>query len=950
MDIYLVLEISILFQVAALVIAIWLIRVTGRKKAWVLLAAALTVMVVRRMYTLYSFTGSAAASGINVMEELIGLTASVLLAAGMAFTVPLIQSIKRSEELQIDINRSLRMFTLSNEAIITATDELTLLQYICRVIFEVGRYRLAWIGYREQNGGQQVKPVAHAGFMEIGREAMAIDAADSGRGICPVNTAIRTGKPAVCNNTIEDPAYETMRDEAEELGYHSMISLPLASDGQNFGVLNIYSDKPDSFTLSEVKLLQEMTDDLVYGIKALRAREEHKRIEAALARSEERVRASIENMPDAFSIYSAARDERGIIRDFQIDYVNAAACTICGMGADDLAEGRLLDILPDYRENGLFDEYCKVVETGFPLIIEKWSDNRSNFRGSSEEIRTYNIRAVKLEDGLVVAWRDISELERAAEALRASEARYLTIFNTASVPICVEDFSEVKRVLNELKSNGVSDLRQYMDEHPEFEQNALQKIRIQDVNEAAIKLYEAENKDELLATLESIYLPESSPIFREMLVAMMDEKEFYEGETVNRTLKGRTLQVWIRITIPGNDSEFENLLVGIFDLTERRKMEEELLKTQKLESLGVLAGGIAHDFNNMLTVILGNIVLAKMKLNKNEDVILRLDKAENAVNRAMELTRNLLTFSKGGELSIKIADIGELVRDASNFALSGAKSKCNFVIPADLWPVEVDSGQIRQVIENLVINADQSMPSGGTIAVKCENIPSGFKEMALLKDAGYIRISISDHGLGISPDIREKIFDPYFSTKNGKSGLGLATSYSIISKHGGQITVETTGNQGAVFCVYLPVADTQKTEKVFERKTSAGIKRVLVMDDEEEVREVAEGILKTIGCEITQAKDGSEAVELFLNASETGQPFDVVILDLTVSGGMGGKETIKKLLEIDKSVKAIVSTGYYNDPVMTEYRKFGFLGALNKPYKLQELSELLEAVICGEDV
>lgn len=948
MDVYLILEISVLFQVAALIIAIWLIRVTGRKNAWVLLAAALAVMVVRRIYTLYSMSDITTVNVMNVTEELIELSASILLTAGMAFTVPLIESIKRSEALQIDINRSLRMFTLSNEAIITAKDELTLLQYICRVIFEVGKYRYAWIGYMELHGKQSVQPVAHAGFKEMGREVPVVEGADMGRGISPVNTALRSCKPAFCNNTLEDPAFEAWRSEAEELGYYSMISLPLAMENHSFGVLNIYSDKPDSFTLTEVKLLQEMTDDLVYGIKSLRAMEEHKRIEAALARSEERVRASIENMPDAFSIYSALRDESGAIRDFRIDYVNAAACRVWGMKAEELDEGCLLDIFPSYTDNGIFNEYCKVVETGQPLIMGKWTENLEPGKFSAGGIRTYNIRAVKLEDGLVVAWRDITDIERAAEALRASEARYLTIFNTASVPICVENFSEVKSALNALKSCGVTDLRKYMEDHPEFEQNALKKIRIQDVNEAAIKLYEADGKDELLASLESIYLPESSPIFREMLVAMMEEKEFFEGETVNRSLKGKKLNIWIRITIPGSDSEFENLLVCIFDIAERRKMEEEMLKAQKLESLGVLAGGIAHDFNNMLTVILGNIVLAKMKLNKDEEVFLRLDKAENAINRAMELTRNLLTFSKGGDLSIKTVEIGELIRDTANFALSGSRSKCIFSIPEDLWPVEADSGQIRQVIENLVINADQAMPNGGIIAVECENLTNGPDEMAPLKNLKCIRISISDQGSGISPDVKEKIFDPYFSTKQGKSGLGLATSYSIISKHGGLLAVDTEGKEGTVFSIYLPAEDMKLQAKEVERKMATSVRRVLVMDDEEEVREVAEAILKSIGCEITQAKDGTEAMESYIRASEAGRPFDVVILDLTVSGGMGGKEAIKKLLEIDRNVKAIVSTGYFKDPVMEEYRKFGFKGALNKPYKLEDLDEVISSVLAED--
>ncbi|MGA2152383.1 MAG: ATP-binding protein, partial [Geobacteraceae bacterium] len=866
------------------------------------------------------------------------------------FTVPLIQSIKRSEELQFEINRSLRMFTLSNEAIISATDELSLLQYICRVIFEVGKYRYAWIGYTEQNGRQYLHPVAQAGFREVGREAPVINWGDTGQGITPINTAIRTGKPAVCNNTLEDPSYEILRKEAADLGYLSMISLPLGTDKQIFGLLNIYAEKPDSFDLSEVKLLQEMADDLVYGIKALRAREEHKRIEEALARSEERVRASIENMPDAFSIFSAVRDETLRIKDFRIDYVNAAACRISGLDSGILAGGLLLELFPEYNDTGLFDEYSTVVETGQPLIRSRQTIELNEGINITGEMRTYNIRAVKLEDGLVVAWRDITDLERATEALRASEARYLTIFNTAAVPICVEDFSEVKAALNTLRSHGVTDLRGYLDDHPEFVHSAMEMITIQDVNEAAIELYEAENKEQLLASLDNLFLSESFSIVKDMLVAIMDEKEFFEGEAVNRSLKGKRLNIWIRITIPGNDSEFENLLVSIFDITEHRKMEEELLKAQKLESLGVLAGGIAHDFNNMLTVILGNIVLAKMRLNKDDNVYLRLDKAENAIHRAKDLTSNLLTFSKGGELSKKSVAIGKLIKDTANFALSGSRSKCEFTIPDDLWPIEADEGQISQVIENIIINSDQAMPEGGTITVQCDNIVVETHELQLLKEARYIRISITDHGPGMSAEIRKKIFDPYFSTKEGKSGLGLATSYSIIKKHGGQITVESEPDGGAVFHVYLPASEMLSPGiRGEKRKALKGNERVLIMDDEEAVSEVAEGILKSIGCEVELAKNGTEALELYLKARETGRPFDVVILDLTISGGMGGKKTIKKLLEIDKDVKAIVSTGYSNDPVMAEFRKYGFRGALSKPYKLQEFSEVLSSVIAGDN-
>ena len=948
MDIFLVLEISILFQVTALIIAFWLIKVTGRKEAWILLAAALTIMVARRIFTFYSLYTGTSANSFTLSIELIELAVSVLLAAGMAVAVPFIQSIKRSEELQIDINRSLKMFTLSNEAIVTATDELSLLQYICRVIFEVGGYRYAWVGYTELNGKPHLHHVAHAGFKEAGSEAPLIIRADAEQGINPISTAIRTGKPVVCNNTHSDPSYGLWRNEAVDLGYLSIISLPLVLDNDVFGVLNIYGEKADSFELSEVKLLQEMADDLVYGVKALRAREEHKRVEEALHRSEERIRASIENMPDAFSIFTAIRDDSGRIKDFRIDYANAAACLLSGLGSSELGGGKLLELLPDYNDTGLFDEFCKVVETGQPLIKSKQTVELEEKKIGKGEKRTYNLRAVKLEDGLVVAWRDITELKRAVEALWVSEARYQTIFNTAAVPICVEDFSQVKAALTVLKSQGVTDMREYLGDHKEFVRSFAQMVTIHDVNEAAVKLYEAENREELLNLQKDIYLPENFPVFKDILVAMAEGKELYEGETVNRSLKGKRLNIWIRITIPGDDREFENLLVSIFDITERRKMEEELLKAQKLESLGVLAGGIAHDFNNMLTVMLGNITLAKMKLNKDDIVSERLEKAENAIHRAKDLTRNLLTFSLKGELSKKMVAIGELIKETANFAVSGSRSRCELSIPNDLWPVEADEGQISQVIHNIIINADQAMPDGGTITVQCENIASGAADLPLLKESRYIRISIKDQGAGIAPDVREKIFDPYFTTKEGKSGLGLATSYSIINKHGGLISVDSEPADGAVLHIYLPAIEAMRAEKSGEeRKTLKGNERVLIMDDEEAVREVAEGILNSIGCEIELAQDGTEALELYLKAREAGRPFDVVILDLTVSGGMGGIETIKKLLAIDNDVKAIVSTGYSNDPVMAEYRRYGFRGALNKPYKLQEINEVLSSVIAG---
>jgi signal transduction histidine kinase/CheY-like chemotaxis protein len=386
--------------------------------------------------------------------------------------------------------------------------------------------------------------------------------------------------------------------------------------------------------------------------------------------------------------------------------------------------------------------------------------------------------------------------------------------------------------------------------------------------------------------------------------------------------------------------------VMVTDITERRLMEEEILNAGKLEATGVLAGGIAHDFNNLLTGILGNIELAKLYARQDRKASERLAEAEQATLRAKDLTLQLLTFSRGGAPVKSAVAVQDLIREVVNFSLRGSKAKSDCSIPGDLWPIEADEGQISQVLNNMIINADQAMPDGGTVRVSCGNVEVPGANAPSLPAGRYVKITIEDQGVGILLEHRSKIFDPYFTTKQRGSGLGLATSYSIIRKHHGQITVDSVPGRGSRFHIYLPASEgAVRPRETDAAALPAGQGRVLVMDDETTVQESAGNMLRVLGYEVTVAADGAEALAAYEQAKREGRPFAAVLMDLTVPGGMGGKETVRKLLEADPNAQVIVSSGYSHDPVMARYREYGFRGVLVKPYRLRELGEAVRKAI-----
>ncbi len=405
-------------------------------------------------------------------------------------------------------------------------------------------------------------------------------------------------------------------------------------------------------------------------------------------------------------------------------------------------------------------------------------------------------------------------------------------------------------------------------------------------------------------------------------------------------------EAWIKPIIDDDGNPIA-IISSVKNISKRKKIEEERARAGKLESLGILAGGIAHDFNNILTIILGSIEVAKMHALPGSESYRILSEASDAASRATSLTKQLLTFSKGGKPIKKAIDIKDAVKDSVDFALRGANVKCFYTFPREALAVEVDEGQIGQVISNIVINAKQSMPEGGVIRIRLDSEEVTNKMPIALAPGKYAVVSIEDSGHGMTREHLVRIFDPYFSTKKEGSGLGLAISYSIVKNHDGFIMVDSEPGRGTKFTIYLPI--TPKAIPVKESPQLSmelkGAGKVLVMDDEQNVRKVISRMVGKFGFRTDMAEEGSEAVKLFEKAHLAGEPYDFVIMDLTIPGGMGGKEAIKEVLKIDPQAKVIVASGYSNDPVLADYRDYGFQGVIAKPFTMEAMERVLREIV-----
>lgn len=514
--------------------------------------------------------------------------------------------------------------------------------------------------------------------------------------------------------------------------------------------------------------------------------------------------------------------------------------------------------------------------------------------------------------GIVGVVMDITDRKRMEDALRESEERFRRTFDQSPIGAAI--------VSLDYRFLRVNDQWCRIAAYPEQE---LLGLSLSDIS----------HPDDL----------ESDILLKKRLIA--GEIDSFQRDKRYLRKDGRVIWARLSVCLMKNASgEPLYFLPMMEDITERKQLEQEVLKSQKLESLGVLAGGIAHDFNNILTGILGNISLAKMSTSPENMAYRRLDEAERASERAKDLTYQLLTFSRGGAPIKTAASIGQIVMDSADFAHRGSNVRCEYTIAEDIQPVEVDEGQISQVIHNLIINAVQAMPDGGLVRITAENVTE--VPASLPDDRHYVRVSIKDNGIGIPEENLTKIFDPYFTTKTKGTGLGLATVYSIIRNHSGLIRVESHMGEGTEFQIYLPTSEERLPRIERDRgKPITGKGKILLMDDEEIIRQVASEMLTALGYTVSVCGDGVQLINLYVKAKNSGQDFDAVIMDLTIPGGMGGREAMGSLLEMDPNIIGIVSSGYNNDPILASYREFGFRGVVMKPYTVQELGNVLHNIL-----
>lgn len=601
-------------------------------------------------------------------------------------------------------------------------------------------------------------------------------------------------------------------------------------------------------------------------------------------------------------------------RDWVITYVNPAAETLYGYEAGELI-GKTPDILnSDSGSTAVQRSVISAVGRGEiwrgEIVSRKKNGDRLDLHAS-----IYGLKDSSGETFVYVGFQeDIGDRIRSETALRRSERRYRALADLLPQVVCEAD------------QNGVLSF----------------------VNTNGLEAFGYRHED--LSTGLSIFqmlVPEDVERIRERFYRVLGGETLGGSEHTALRRDGSTFPIMIYASPIVQDGNSVGVRAIVVDITERKKVEAELQKMQRLESLGVLAGGIAHDFNNILTGVLGNISFATMDGSLSPRIARRLEAAEDAAIRAGNMTQQLLTFAKGGKPIRKPLNLAALLRNTVEFALSGSDLACEFEVADGLCAVEADESQLYQVINNLVINAKQATPGGGLLRVSAENVTLGQGSGLPLDPGQYVSFTVQDEGTGIAPEHLESVFDPYFSTKQDGSGLGLAVSYSIVHHHEGHITAESELGVGSTFRIYLPASEAPLPSEMPGTRAVPVDRpiKVLLMDDEQVVQDVVGDVLTDLGYEVTFALNGEEAIRHYADAAASGRPFDVAVLDLTVPGGKGGKACCEQLIQMDPDVKAIVSSGYSDDPVMANFRMYGFKAAIPKPYRIPKLCAVISDVL-----
>jgi two-component system, cell cycle sensor histidine kinase and response regulator CckA len=628
---------------------------------------------------------------------------------------------------------------------------------------------------------------------------------------------------------------------------------------------------------------------------------ERKRTEEALRLRESYLSAIIENQPGLLWM----KDRNGKFLAVNTKFSNSSG----QQDAESLIGKTDFDIWPQELAAQYVADDNRVIKSGKPYIVEEPISDE----GSIRWFETFKAPIFD-KQGIIIGTtgfsRDITERKLAEEALRESEERFSKAFKTSPYAYMIANMEDG---------------------------------RIVEVNDAFIAISGYTREEALASSTLNLNIWVNAEDRKRMVTTLRDSGIVERMETRLRAKNGNivTALLFARIIRLGNRSCILSIME---DITERKKTESLLLNAQKLDSLGVLAGGIAHDFNNLLTGIFGYVDLAR-SVSKDAKAIEYLESTIASMNRARSLTLQLLTFAKGGSPVQKVTPSVPFIQETAQFALSGSNISCEFSLAEGLWPCNIDKNQVSQVIDNIVINAQQAMPNGGTIKISAQNISLKEKHHPSLTKGNYVKVSIKDSGIGIPKDIMPRIFDPFYTTKSKGHGLGLATCYSIVTRHGGCIDVESEPGKGSTFHVYLPASTESVVENTAAIARHKGSGTILVVDDEEVIRNMVRQILESMGYTVVCKKDGKAAVDFFIEETKAGHKFAAMIFDLTIPGGMGGIEAVEAIRKLNagapQQVPVFVASGYADNSVMRNPVEHGFAASISKPFSIAELSAML---------
>lgn len=831
-------------------------------------------------------------------------------------------------------SRAQRLLSACNEALIRAVDETALLNEICRIGVEIGGYRMAWVAFAREDAGKTMAPVAMAGEGASYFDGIRIswdESVPEGHG--PSGRCIRSGKVTLVPDFQEDPAFAPWRARAASHGLRGGINLPLKADGRTFGILGFYAGEVMALTEDELALLQELADDLAFGLLHLRREAERGRLQGALAQIGESVsRSTGEAFFDQLAKGMASA-------------LGADAAIVTQLLPDSPEKGRVMAGVMDGAriepfEYGIQGSPCEQLERSESAVVPSGAADlypgapflaKSGAQAYVGQ-RLENAAGLPIGQLIVLFRKPLQDTSLILATMRIFGSRAATEMGR------MEADARIREQASLLDETQEAILVRGLDH------------RVHYWNRGAERLYGWSASEAMGRSVEALFY-EDSTAFLGAFDTLLAKGE-WSGELAQRRKDGATITVEGHWTLVRDEQGQPRSILAInSDITARLELEGKLRQSQRLEVVGQLTGGVAHDFNNLLTVILGSSDLLAEEL-KGDPRLLRLaESCRAAAENGAELTKRLLAFARKQALRPRPLDINQLVAgmDGMLRRTLGEDIEVEYVRGAGLWAAVADPSLLENAVLNLCINARDAMPKGGRLTIETANaaIDRAYADLhPELEPGQYALVAVSDTGVGISPENLAKVFEPFFTTKeSGKgTGLGLSMVYGFVKQSKGHVSVYSEPGQGTTVRIYLPRAHESaaaQPERARQVGHYRGTEKILLVEDNDLVRNAAEEQLRALGYQITVASSGPEALSILRR--EGG--FALLFTDVVMPGGMSGRDLAEEALRLHPDMKVLYTSGYTGNAIVHHGRLDPGVHLLNKPYRQVDLARKLREVL-----